>query len=526
MSLRWRVVAIGVLTAVVGVLLGVAVHTAVRDSTRAVDSVNKRWGPATTGASALLAHLVDQQTGERGYLLTGETTYLQPYDSGQQSSADDLARLRLLLAGDSEAARWLQIVQRDVAAWRARAAAPEIAARQHSAAAAAALVAHGVGKQLFDRVRSDVARLQQLIALRSLAAQHQVEVENRHVATWLWVTVAVAMAVGAGVLLGLVLWVLRPLRLLTRSVRRVSEGELAAPVTVSGPPEIAEVADNADAMRRRILHELERSEAARQALEQRGPAVVAVAQQLAARASEPVAGLRYAVQLRPAEGLLAGDWVDVLPLGHERVALMLLDVSGHGAAAGIEAMRLKNVLTTALKVGRHPHEALALAAAGFTEDERFATAVVMVLDTVTGQLRWANAGHLPPRIVPLDEAVVEPDDMPMLRPTGPLLSSLTSGWLTKSTRLELGQMLLAFSDGLTEARDEQGRQFGIDGVAAALSQTTVRDVDTAVSVCLAAVLAHAVDVHRDDITLLAVSRDPVSHVPAAKASPREAADRT
>jgi sigma-B regulation protein RsbU (phosphoserine phosphatase) len=300
-------------------------------------------------------------------------------------------------------------------------------------------------------------------------------------------------------------------------MRRVSGGDLAAPVVVEGPPEIKRASEVADEMRRRILTELERSEASRQALEQRGPVVVGLSQQLAPRATAPLPGLRYAATLRPAEGLLAGDWVDVLPLGNDRVALMLLDVSGHGAAAGIEAMRLKTVLSTVLSFGRAPHEALAHAALGFSEDERFATAVIVILDTVTGELRWANAGHLAPRIVPLDAKSIEPDDLDMLRPTGPLLSGLTGGWRTKAGRLEVGHMLLAFSDGLTEARDAAGREFGIDGVCSALSQTTVLDVDTAVSVCLAAVRAHSANVHRDDITLLAVTRDPstVAGLPVA-----------
>jgi serine phosphatase RsbU (regulator of sigma subunit) len=102
----------------------------------------------------------------------------------------------------------------------------------------------------------------------------------------------------------------------------------------------------------------------------------------------------------------------------------------------------------------------------------------------------------------------------MLAPTGPILSSLTDGWTTRTTQLQVGQMLLAFSDGLTEARDAKGLEFGIDGICRALSDTTVRDVDTAVSVCLAAVRAHAVDVHRDDITLLAVTRDPSTVIPS------------
>jgi serine phosphatase RsbU (regulator of sigma subunit) len=263
-------------------------------------------------------------------------------------------------------------------------------------------------------------------------------------------------------------------------------------------------------MRRRIVHELERSEAARQALEQRGPVVLGLSRHLAPRTSAPVAGVRYAATLRAAEGLLAGDWVDVLELGGDKVALMLLDVSGHGAAAGLEAMRLKTVLTTALLAGRQPHEAMALAADGMAEDERFATAVIAVLDTVTGRLQWANAGHLAPRLVPLNVSVVTPDTTSMLVPTGPLLSSLPGAWSTRSGALEVGQMLMAFSDGLTEARNAAGEEFGIDGVCRALSQTRVRDVDTAVSVCLAAVDAYAVDLHRDDITLVAITRDPGS----------------
>jgi len=183
-------------------------------------------------------------------------------------------------------------------------------------------------------------------------------------------------------------------------------------------------------------------------------------------------------------------------------------------------MRLKTVLSTALALGRAPHEALAQAALGFSEDERFATAVIVILDTVTGQLRWANAGHLAPRIVPLHARSFDPDDLEMLRPTGPLLSGLTDGWTTKTGRLEVGQMLLAFSDGLTEARDEAGREFGIGGVCSALSQTTVLEVDTAVSVCLAAVRAHSANVHRDDITLLAVTRDP-STVTGASIQPQQ-----
>jgi serine phosphatase RsbU (regulator of sigma subunit) len=423
-----------------------------------------------------------------------------------------VSTLRRLVQDDPEVDAALDHVVEAAAAWRTRAAEPEINARRGGVVDAKTLVASGLGRSLFGELRAQVSALQDLIEHRRNASQTRVIDANHTLTTWLWVTVAIALLVAVGVMFALAQWVVGPLQRLSAALRRVGAGHLDAVVTASGPPEFVQVAADAEGMRRRIVEELERSEASRQALEQRGPVVVGLSQELAPQVTGPVPGLRYATALRPAEGILAGDWVDVLPLERDRIALLLLDVSGHGAAAGLEALRLKYVLTTALRFGHQPHEALARAAEGFSEDERFATAVIVIVDVVTGDLRWANAGHLAPRLVPLNSHRLDPEDTTPLDPTGPLLSSLPSlsagGWTTRSTRLEVGQMVLAFSDGLTEARNALNQEFGVAGLCSALSQTTVRDVDTAVSVCLAAVRAYASDPHRDDVTLIAATRDP------------------
>jgi serine phosphatase RsbU (regulator of sigma subunit)/CHASE3 domain sensor protein len=493
---------------VVGVLLGVAVANAVHRSSDAVTTLSMRWSPATSSAQGLLADVVDQETGERGYLFQGDAQFLQPFEDGTTNAAREVTRLRRFAAGDAVVLAAVRSVDTAISTWRQRSALPEIAVRRADHSAVPPKVDLRPGKVLFDDVRTRVLSLQRLIEARRDAAQANVRSANRTLTEWLWVTAGIAVVIAVGIVLALRGWVLRPLRRLSRALRRVAEGDLAAPVDVVGPPEFEAVGADAEGMRRRILDELERSESTRQALEQRGPLVVALSEHLTPASTDPIPGLRYAAVLRPAEGLLAGDWVDALPLGRERVALMLLDVSGHGAAAGLEAMRLKHVLTTALRFGRAPHEAMAQAAAGFAEDERFATAVIVVLDVVTGELRWSNAGHLPPRIVPTRGDRLDPEQLVALQPTGPMLSGLTSGWTTATGRLEIGQLLLAFSDGLTEARDGNGREFGVDGICAALGQTNVRDVDTAVSACLAAVRAHGVNPHRDDVTIVAASRDP------------------
>ena len=508
MGLWRRVSVLAVVVIALSVVFGLQVSQAVRRSNHAVQSLSMRWSPATATAQTLLVHLVDQETGERGFVITGDASYLEPYDSGRINAAEDVRSLKQLVRGDSLVLAAIEAVASAEADWRTGAAIPEINARQTKLVNASRLVDSGVGRTRFTALRADVANLQQLIGERRDAAQAEVVQANRSLTRWLWASAALFVLLIVFLAIALSWWVLRPVRQLSAALRRVGGGDLTASVRVSGPPEFVAVAEDADAMRRRILDELERSEASREALEQRGPVVVALSEELSPQTTAPVAGLRYATALRPAEGMLAGDWVDVLPLSSDRVALMLLDVSGHGAAAGLEAMRLKHVLTTALVLGRQPHEAMARAAAGFVEDERFATAVIVVLDVVTGELRWANAGHLPPQIVPLNARRVDAAQLVALDPTGPLLSTLGGEWQTRSLRLEVEQMLLAFSDGLTEARDAAGHEFGVDGLCASLSAATMRDVDTAVSVCLAAVRAHAQDPHRDDITMLAVSRDP------------------
>jgi sigma-B regulation protein RsbU (phosphoserine phosphatase) len=513
MKLAHRVAAATAVAAVVAGLLGWFVLGAVHRSEHAVDQTLTKWSTAAVGVQALLAHVVDQETGERGFVITGDPNYLQPYHAGAAATALDIGSLSQLTRGATDVRAALGAVDGQLAKWHTRAAEPEIAARGTSATAAARLVETNSGKAMFDVLRTDIARLQDLIEAHRVAALAGVRRADTDLVRALVAATAGLALLVAATLLGLDRWVLRPLGQLSAALRRVSGGELGAEVSLTGPPDFELVAADAEAMRRRIVEELADSERSRQALEQQGHVVLHLSDYLTARAPEPIPGLRYSSRLQPAEGVLAGDWIDVLRLGPGRVGLVLVDVSGHGAAAGLEALRLKHVLTTALTAGLAPHQALAQAAAGFTDDERFATGVIIDIEVASGKLRWANAGHLAPLIVSVDAPVIEPADVRELDASGPIMSSLTRGWVTRQGRLEVDEMLLTFSDGLTEARDPRGRQFGPDGVCAALSQTTIRDVDTAIRACLAAVRAFSSGPNRDDITIMAVTRDPLTVEP-------------
>ncbi|MCI2239855.1 SpoIIE family protein phosphatase [Paenibacillus sp. TRM 82003] len=315
-------------------------------------------------------------------------------------------------------------------------------------------------------------------------------------------------------------WVLRPLDQLSHQMLGVGGGDLQTPVGLAGPPELAAVAHSAETMRRRILDELADAVSAREALAQGQPLVAEVRDQLAAHELPVLAGWSAAAALRPAEGLLAGDWYDVLPLQDGRYAVVVADVSGHGARAGIVAIQLKRLLEAALHLAPEPDLALAMAARVFTDEaERFASCVVAVVDPDSGLVRYANAGHPAPLVLRSDGGAVRL--VAELEATGPLLSWLhldvPGAWSTGTVSLAPGSMLVVYTDGLTEARPSGSTdELGVEGVLEALSGLPELTPQTLVDEALDVARRFSGGRARDDVTLVVLAR---STTPAPSAPP-------
>jgi sigma-B regulation protein RsbU (phosphoserine phosphatase) len=232
-------------------------------------------------------------------------------------------------------------------------------------------------------------------------------------------------------------------------------------------------------------------------------------------------GIEAAGAVAPADGVLAGDWFDVCRRDDGRWWLVLVDVAGHGAVAGSLALRLKRLLLPSLAGDASPAEALAHAAAAVADwDELFAT-VLIVTGTPDGPaLRYANAGHPAPFIL---------GDGPPRRlpPTGPLLSPLLAGtgWATGAAALHPGDWLVAYTDGLVEARDRAGAEFGehrlLDLAAAARGRRA--GAVTLLSDTLRAVREFQAGA-RDDCTLAVLARRPPGADPGADPAADPAAD--
>ncbi|MFE4977341.1 SpoIIE family protein phosphatase [Kitasatospora sp. NPDC056651] len=165
-----------------------------------------------------------------------------------------------------------------------------------------------------------------------------------------------------------------------------------------------------------------------------------------------VTGLHAAVRYRPAaqRDRVGGDWYDVLVLPDRRVLLAVGDVAGHGVDAATGMVALRHALRGLAVTGAGPGRLLAWANTVALREpwQVTATAVCVLVDPVGGELRWARAGHLPPVRLGSDGARLLP------LPHGVLLGALDDAEYEERTdRLDPGDVLLLYTDGLVERRD-------------------------------------------------------------------------
>jgi serine phosphatase RsbU (regulator of sigma subunit) len=95
-----------------------------------------------------------------------------------------------------------------------------------------------------------------------------------------------------------------------------------------------------------------------------------------------------------------------------------------------------------------------------------------------------------------------------LTPTGPLISSVTGGWTLGRRSFGVDDLLVVCTDGVTDARDGEGRELGSDGLLDVLAGLRSWSPHEVVAESLAAVRRFAVDVHRDDVTVVALRAVP------------------
>ncbi|MFD8496063.1 CHASE3 domain-containing protein [Amycolatopsis sp. NPDC059657] len=250
-SVTWMVIALLVgllvLSSAVTVLARASVASAVRE-------FSDRLLPAQQAAAALGKAYVDQETGQRGYLLTNDPEFLRPYDDGQAAALRQRARLHDLLGSDEQAATALRDVEAAAGAWHSGAAAPEIAARRAGTLSADQLTTLTVqGKELFDTLRQRLTALE--TRTTELTAQQVDRISSAqrtaNIVAISSMMLAVLTAVAAIPLLHQVL--ARPLGRLLGQIRAVADGDYDRPIDADGPRELTAIGTAVNRMRGNIL---------------------------------------------------------------------------------------------------------------------------------------------------------------------------------------------------------------------------------------------------------------------------------
>ncbi|MGH9326772.1 MAG: PP2C family protein-serine/threonine phosphatase [Terriglobia bacterium] len=196
-----------------------------------------------------------------------------------------------------------------------------------------------------------------------------------------------------------------------------------------------------------------------------------VQRQLFPRSAPKLPGTQMFGECRPARGV-SGDYYDFLKLGRDRIGLALGDVSGKGIyaallMAGIQsAMRAQfydghvpdggsgSHFSTATVLGRLNHQLYEN-----TPESKYATFFYAIYDAQTRILLYTNAGHPPPFLFRRNRLL-------RLEAGGTVLGLFPSiHYQQEQIELAPGDLLLAFTDGLVEAENSQGEEFGEERLA-------------------------------------------------------------
>lgn len=492
-SLRRRVGVLGCIFVVLAVVAVGLCALMIRAWGRAVDSRGDLRIAAAEVADLRLAYS-DQETGVRGYLLSGDESFLAPYDSGVALADAMQDRLRRRRAGDGIDLD-AQIDRVDAAArrWHDDVAQPAIDNPSQP-------IDEELARTRFDDLRLELDGLDSLVGRALAHEMQQTDAVERNTIGVLLATAVAAFAATALIAVLLRRWITQPLAQIGASARALSADETQQLPDLDSA-ELQDVIDAIRTLQVSLARERDRAVTAYRALEQSAVLAVHVRSELADEIGDPPPGWSVGSALLPADGVVAGDCFDMGLLDQHHLYVVLVDVTGHGPGAALDALKSKSQLRAALRSRVSPGGALEWLSRENRKDARadLLTAVVAVIDVDTGACQYANAGHPAPYLTDGAETIE-------LRQTGPLLGAFESNWHTETVMIPPGWTLLLHTDGVTEALGDRRQRFGEQRFTDLLRTADIVHPKELVRDVLTGVAAFRVGARTDDVTLVALHR--------------------
>ena len=321
-----------------------------------------------------------------------------------------------------------------------------------------------------------------------------------HLMTSLLVSLSVDFVLLALAWVGLRRTVLYPLDEMREQLLAVTGGSLHTEIAISGPIELQQVAQDAESMRRALVRQIDQTKQAFETLDTEAPVSLSIRNALSASELRDGAISVYG-QIDSAQSVITGDWWDTIPTP-DGTALIVVDVAGHGANAGVVGLQIKAVISAGLAAGFSVPDVLRRVSNDLQSvDSLAASAAIVVFPHDTKEaIQIINAGH-PEVLVAYEDGYIE-----RIGATGPLLVGLGGDWSIKELPCPTSAIVVLVSDGLIETQDANGNQFGITGVSDVVRAVNHdNDVAQIAGDILSAARATSVTWNRDDVTVV-VSR--------------------
>jgi sigma-B regulation protein RsbU (phosphoserine phosphatase) len=175
---------------------------------------------------------------------------------------------------------------------------------------------------------------------------------------------------------------------------------------------------------------------------------------------------------------VGGDYYDFFDLGNDKIGIVVADVSGKGVSAAFYMAELKGIFLSLMRLSDSPKQVLIQANRALLESlekNAFISVVYGILDVSSGEFVVSRAGHCP--LVWTSKTGVE-----LVRPNG-LGLGLTQGAIFEQAteermlKLKLGDSCLLYTDGVTEARNREGDEFGYERLVEAMTKLQGKDAE-------------------------------------------------
>ena len=502
MTLRRRILV--VFAAAVGLVAVVALTVGVQYSisTSAGLRLQSQLTPATELADGLLTAQFAATGDLNDYVLTGRPRTLRAHEVALDTADAILSELETMLGRDPRLTAELALVRAAQDTWIANDVEPTLQLMSEGRIAEAARATNAAdARDAFDLMITATTTFGDVLEVRRDEARDRNNAFVRQVGFWLILMAAVLLGVLGAALIASNRWVVNPLLAIRRDLAKATKDSHTHPISPVGPPELEAVAGDAENLRRSLVAEIDQVRAARTGLAQGAPLAVELQRAFAQPALPTIPQLSIAGTTSSAEGVVSGDWWDVIAIDGGRIGVVVGDTSGHGTPATMTALRTRDIMRAALRSGLSARAAVELAESSFDTDGNFVTAFVAVVDPIRRSVEFVNAGHQPPNIVTRDKSVHRLDR------TGPLLSVLGGQWEQNTIAFAPGDVLFAYTDGLIEGTGFDGLDLNADDVARVirgLDAPVRRDAHEVLARVIAQIRERAPDWHRDDMTAVTI----------------------